>query len=401
MHRKTNRLFLAVLAFALVVAVGVVGCGKQAEQSQDSQGDQAEQTEKAEPFASWSEYAPAVKVVKDYVEDVCDESSDNYIPPEERIVVSDFDGTLFGELNPIYFDWALSVHRVLYDSTYQATDEQIAIAKEIEETERTGEFQKDGMAKQARMAAEAYGGMTPDELWDYSDAFASQPSPKFKNMLRGEAYYAPMLELAEYLIDHDFKFYVITGTDRTVARQLVDGIIDIPPSQVIGSDNSMVASEQGDTDGLEYTWDGKGDDKLVFGGKFGIKDLNMNKVTAIAREIGVQPVIALGNSSSDYAMLSYVTNDNPHKSLSLFVLADDTEREWGNPEKAEKYRKECEEQNFLPISTKNDWKTIYGGDVEKDESWQWNHPDATGPNTKDVPAEEGEQQPEAEQKDAA
>ena len=48
----------------------------------------------------------------------------------------------------------------------------------------------------------------------------------------------------------------------------------------------------------------------------------------------------------------------------------------------------------MTISTKDDWRTIYGGDVEKDEGWQWDHPDATGPNAKEPAAE-------AEQKDAA
>lgn len=377
-NRFTKILASVLVACALVLA----GCAT-AQNGAAGSGAAANKSgvNFAETFPSWNEDAPALQALVAYVEDVTDESSPNYIKPEERIVVSDFDGTLFGELNPVYFDWALSVHRCLYDSTYKATDEQIAIAKEIEETERTGVFQEDGMAKQAHMAAEVYGGMTPGELWDYAVAFAEEPSPRFKNMFRGEAYYVPMLEVVQYLLDNDFTFYVVTGSDRTVARSLVDGIIEIPPSQVIGSDNSMVATGQGDTDGLDYTWDGKGDDVLVFGGEFQIKDLKMNKVTAIEREIGVQPVVSLGNSSSDSAMLAYTVNDNPNKAFAMFVLADDTEREWGNEEKAAEYRELCEEQGWEAISTRDDWKTIYGGEVEKDNDWTWDSPDATGPNS--------------------
>lgn len=381
--KRTKTSLLALLVAVLTFTLALTACGQA--QTDGAQGDQAadEATEQASQdaeFLYWNEGAPAIEALKEYVEDVTNPDSPNFIPVEERIVVSDFDGTLFGELNPTYFDWAMSVHRVKYDTTYEATDEQLAIAEEIEETERTGVSQPDGMDKQAHMAAEAYGGMTPSELWDYAVAFGSEPAPGFTGMNRDEAYYAPMLEVVEYLIAHEFKFYVVTGTDRTIARAVVDGVIDIPPSQVIGSDNTMVSTNQEDVDGLEYTWDGQGDDELVFGGEFVIKDLKMNKVTAIAREIGIRPVMALGNSSSDYAMMNYAINDNDHRTLALFVLADDEVRERGSEEKAEKYRGECEELGYVTISTKDDWNTIYGAGVELDSSWTWDAPDATGPN---------------------
>ena len=39
------------------------------------------------------------------------------------------------------------------------------------------------------------------------------------------------------------------------------------------------------------------------------------------------------------------------------------ERENGNVEKADKMASLCEEFDWVPISMKNDWKTIYGNDV--------------------------------------
>ncbi len=390
---------------AALLALALVGCAQNRAQQEAAEGQQAEQAAEAEQaetpaaeepaeeapapeFPSWVEGSEPLAKLVAYVEDVTDESSPNFIPPEDRIVVSDFDGTLFGELNPTYFDWALSVHRVLYDSSYEPTPEQVAIALEIEETERTGVYQKDGMEKQARMAAGAYGGMTPDELWDYAIAFGQEASPRFTNLNRDEAYYAPMLEVVDYLIANDFTFYVVTGSDRTVIRAIVDGMIDIPPSQIIGSDNTMVATGQGDEEGLYYTWEGS--DELIFGGEAIIKDLKMNKVTAIAREIGVQPVIALGNSTSDAAMLNYALANSEYEPLALFVLADDVEREYGNPEKAAESRKLCEEQGWVPVSMADDWTTIYGAGVERDESWTWDHPDRTGANARETSYAEGQ-----------
>lgn len=108
------------------------------------------------------------------------------------------------------------------------------------------------------IAAGAYGGMTPDELRDYTVAFGAEATPKFKNLPRDEACYVPMLEVIDYLLDNDFTFCVVTGSDRTVARALVDGMIDIPPRQAIGSDSLMVATGQGGTDGLQCSCDAPG-----------------------------------------------------------------------------------------------------------------------------------------------
>ena len=85
----------------------------------------------------------------------------------------------------------------------------------------------------------------------------------------------------------------------------------------------------------------------------------------IAQEIGVQPVLSFGNSTGDASMAEYVTSNNKYKSLALMLCCDDTERENGNVEKAEKMVSLCEEFDWVPISMKNDWTTIYGDGVTK------------------------------------
>jgi hypothetical protein len=47
------------------------------------------------------------------------------------------------------------------------------------------------------------------------------------------------------------------------------------------------------------------------------------------------------------------------------LCCDDTERENGNPEKAAKMAKSCEENGWTAVSMKNDWKTIYGDGVTR------------------------------------
>jgi hypothetical protein len=144
---------------------------------------------------------------------------------------------------------------------------------------------------------------------------------------------------------------------------LVDGVIDIPMSQMIGSDESLVASNQGDKDGLDYTF--TKDDKLITGGEFIIKNLKMNKVSVIEKEIGEQPVLCFGNSSGDAAMANYTINNNKYKSGAYMLCCDDTERENGNLKKAESMAESCKENGWTAVSMKDDWTTIYGENVTR------------------------------------
>jgi len=173
-----------------------------------------------------------------------------------------------------------------------------------------------------------------------------------------------MLEVVEYLQANDFTVYIVSGTDRLIVRGIVyDSPLNVPPRQIIGSDETLVTPDQGDTDGLEYVFDD--DDQLVLGGVFLTKNLKMNKVSVIAQEIGVQPVLSFGNSTGDSSMAEYVTTNNEYPSLAFMLCCDDTERENGNTEKADKMYSLCEEYDWVPISMKNDWTTIYGDGVTK------------------------------------
>ena len=91
----------------------------------------------------------------------------------------------------------------------------------------------------------------------------------------------------------------------------------------------------------------------------------MNKVAVIMQEIGQQPVLSFGNSTGDSSMAEYVTSGNPYKSLAFMLCCDDTVRENGNEEKAQKMADLCVEYDWVPISMKNDWTTIYGEGVTK------------------------------------
>ena len=103
----------------------------------------------------------------------------------------------------------------------------------------------------------------------------------------------------------------------------------------------------------------------MLGEKNLIKNLQMNKVTTIVQEIGVQPVLAFGNSSSDASMLNYTIYNNSYKALAFMLMCDDLKREYGNEQKAEKMREGCEKYGWICVSMRDDWKTIYGDHVKR------------------------------------
>ena len=51
--------------------------------------------------------------------------------------------------------------------------------------------------------------------------------------------------------------------------------------------------------------------------------------------------------------------------VAFMLCCDDTVRENGNPAKAERMRALCEENGWIPVSMKDDWKTIYGDGVSR------------------------------------
>ena len=317
-------------------------------------------------LASWNADAPARTALVSYVEAVTDPAGPDWIPPERRIAVFDLDGTLFCETDPNYFDYTLLVHRVTEDPGYRdrASDFERETVRKILEMNETGISAKGLETDHGKAVASSFAGFTPDEFDRYIQAFKKLPMPGYEGMSRGEGFYRPMLEVADYLAANGFKIWVVSGTDRFIVRGIVAGSpLDVPPERIIGSDEAVVATGQDGADGLSYQLR-EGDD-IVLEGRFVVKNLKMNKVAAIVREIGCRPVLSFGNSTGDSSMAAYATRGNPARSLAFMLCCDDTGRENGSPAKAEKMRDICRENGWIPISMKDDWKTIYGDGVSR------------------------------------
>ncbi|MBQ6636749.1 MAG: haloacid dehalogenase-like hydrolase [Lachnospiraceae bacterium] len=339
----------------------------------------------------WEKNSPAMASIISYVESVTDRFSRDYIPPEKRIAAFDSDGTLIGELFPTYFDKCLLMYRLLHDSTYEEADpEDRKFAEELETALLNHKPEPASPKSTAQMTTESFKGFTVEEYRAYVREFMEHPAIGFEGMTYGEAFYKPMTALVEYLAKHDFKVFICSGTERSILRELTEGTLDewIPPYQVIGSTISLTATAQGETQGRDYTY--APDDQVLLEGNMTFKNLKMNKVVSIIDEIGAVPILAFGNSTGDFAMAQYVVQNG---GKAYMLLCDDTERDYGNLDTAEKFAEKCKKLGFETVSMKNEFSTIYGDAVIKTdylqkttEEEQKEAPDQKADQTKDQEA---------------
>ena len=314
-------------------------------------------------FKYWTKDSAVIKQLTGYVKDVTNKKSKNFIPVEDRIATFDMDGTFLCETAPYYFEWMLYLDRALYDPTFNPSAEVRAYAQTIEDAiKHKGKFPPNVDVEEAKAQESVFAGMTPAQYEKYVQNFMEKPVEGLTNLKWGEALYLPMVEVIKYLQANDFTVYIVSGSDRPTCRIVACDLLKIRTNNVIGSDPKMIAVHQDENDGGNYVY--KKDDYLVRGHLIE-KNLKMNKVSYIAKEIGKQPVLAFGNSGGDTSMLNYTVYGNKHKSAAFFVICDDLEREFGNLKKAESCRKLAAENGWTPISMKDDWKTIYGDNVKR------------------------------------
>ena len=209
--------------------------------------------------------------------------------------------------------------------------------------------------------------MTVEELYDYAVEFGQKKTESFNNMRYIDGFYLPMVEVVKYLYDNDYTIYVVSGTERTTTRAIVDKspISEyVSPNHVIGTEFEVkVKGNENVSSNMDFKY--KDGDELVFTGGFIQKNLNANKTIWIEREIGQRPVLAFGNSGSDTSMMNYtIDKRNPYPSMAFMIVADDDVREWGTQnweEKSAQYK----EQGYVPVSMKTDFAEIYPETITK------------------------------------
>lgn len=351
---KNQKLCAAVLA--AVTGLSLAAYSPNCEAVSRAEIAQISVNKKGSNFQYWNKDAASFRALVDYVKDVTDPKSENFIPIEDRIAVFDMDGTFFSETRPYAFEGMMLIKRTLHDANYKPSESDREFALGLERFVRSHD-PNDKKGSASPHLASVFAELTEAEYAAYVRDFMETPAEGAYRMKWGEAFYLPMVETIRYLESNQFQIFVVSGSERQLIRLLVCDPLHIPERNIIATDMLVKAAHQGDT--KESRYDYRPDDYLVRGG-FVAKNIKMYKVAAIYREIGKQPVLAFGNSDGDTSMLNYTLYGNKHKSAAFLLLCDDLERDAGDAEKAAADLKFAEKNGWVPISMHDDFKTIYG-----------------------------------------
>ena len=304
--------------------------------------------EYSDPLPSWNDGNTKSSIIE-FVNDVTDQNSSNYIKVQERIAVFDNDGTLWTE-QPIYFQIQFVIDRIKeMAKDHPEWNEKQPYKAVIENDIKT--LMSSGSEAIGELFVVSHTGMTTTEFYKIgSDWINKAKHPKFDRLFT-DLIFQPMLELMKYLRENGFKTYIVSGGGQTFIRLFAEEVYGIPPEQVIGT---LFKTELKEIDNkLEIIRQPE-----IF--LFDDKDI---KPVAIEKFIGRIPTMAFGNSDGDLQMLQY-TQSGKGKRLMGLVHHTDEEREYAYDRDShighlDKAWDEAIKNNWMMIDMKNDWKVIY------------------------------------------
>ena len=301
-------------------------------------------------LASWNDGA-AKSAILDFVARVTKEGGRDYVPPAERIATFDNDGTLWCE-QPVQVQVFFLTDRV---KQLAAKDPSLSERQPFKALLEGDHKTLHALGKQGVMElfAATHTGMTEEEFDRIARAwFAEAKHPKLGRLFN-ECTYAPQVELLDYLREHDFKTFIVSGGGIDLIRAFAEEAYGVPPEHVIGSSAKLkfeVAGEQ---------------PVLMKLGELNSFDDREAKPQNIGLHIGRRPILAFGNSDGDLAMLRY-TRSGPGARLALLVHHDDAEREFAYDRDFRlsplvEALDKAAEYGITVVSMKRDWKTVFGG----------------------------------------
>lgn len=303
---------------------------------------------------SWN-HGSAKQAIIEFVESTTDKSSPNYVKPEDRIATFDQDGTLWVE-HPLYPQAVFALDRVKtlapQHPEWQTQEPFKAILEGNQEA-----IAKFSEGEWVQILAATHAGMTTEEFIKIAkDWQTTAQHPRFQKLYT-ELIYQPMLEVMQYLRDHSFKTYIVTGGGQEFVRIYSDRVYGIPPEQVVGS--SIVT---------QYDYQ-DGQPVLMRQPKVFFINDHAGKPVGINLFIGKRPYAAFGNSDGDREMLEW-TGAGEGARLMMLVYHDDPVREYayGPAENLPDTRvgtfstelmDEAKKKGWIVVSMRRDWKQIF------------------------------------------
>ena len=293
---------------------------------------------------SWTDGVNRAAIME-FVASVTTEGSASYVAPEDRIAVFDNDGTLWTE-QPVATEiiFALSmVQAMAEDHPEFKAEEPFSIIVE----EGVGALKKIGLRGAIAAVAAVYARLDDDALNASARAFLAKSHP-IAGRSFAKATYAPVVDLVGYLHENDFEVFIVSGGSNNFMRVFSEDVYGIQPQNIIGS---VLAAEVVEADGSVAV------QRLP---KIEYLNNEHTKVLTIARQIGQRPIIVVGNSDGDLAMMRY-TLEGEGPRLAVLIGHDDDKREVAYEKGAENALAAAapDGDNFLLVSMKSDFSYVW------------------------------------------
>ena len=332
-------------------------------------------------FKYWNFNSPSLKHIINYVQDVSNKNSKNFIPKQDRIALFDFDGTIYGEKAPLYIEYYMYYDFLKNNPKFLQNEPHKSIYKRLEQSckaKKLIDFELEYDAIEAE--AKIYKGFSIEEHKNFVRKFAEKNVKCFTNLKFKNLFYLPMIELVEFLQRNDFIIYVVSASDRFLVREYLKYHFNIPEQNVIATDVELMPKSElknfEKTGKINEYLNFEKNDILIRNGNLIKKNVQLSKVRMVAREIGKIPVLSFGNSNSDIPLQNYVLSGKKYKREVYMVVADDIKREYGvdkfdengniDTTKSDEIKKKwkSEKYGYNVISMRDDFKTIYGENVK-------------------------------------
>ena len=308
----------------------------------------APQISAADALPGWQDTDSRNAIVS-FVESVTDPTQPTYVPVARRIAVFDNDGTLWAE-QPLYFQLFFALDRVreLAAQHPEWQDEQPFKAAIENDRDALIESGKPGLLK---LVGASHAGNTPDEFRAIVNDWLADARHPERGVPFTDLVYQPMQELINYLRDSGFRVFIVSGGGIEFMRAWTERVYGIPPHQVVGS---SIRTEYRERDGEPV---------IVRLPEVDFVDDKEGKPIGINRHIGQRPLIAVGNSDGDYAMLDWTTaGEGPR--LGILVRHTDAEREWrydrdSSIGRLDRGLDDAPDKGWLIVDMKNDWRYVF------------------------------------------
>ena len=302
----------------------------------------------SDPLRSWNDGATK-KAILDFVADVTDEASQDFVRPEERIATFDNDGTLWAE-KPTYVEFQFAIDRVKALAPQHPAWKTTPPFNHLLAGDITA-FMAEGDKSIVAAVAASHSGMTPAEFERIVKEWLATATHPTKHRLYTALVYQPMLELLAYLRANGFKTFIVSGGGVEFMRAFAEHSYGVPPEQVIGSEGKLKFEVRG------------GKPVLMKLPAVQFVDDKEGKPIGIEQVIGRRPIAAFGNSDGDLQMLQW-TAAGSGKRFCLFVHHTDAVREWAYDRLSEVGRLDqgldvAKAKGWTVVNMKDDWKTIF------------------------------------------